>query len=485
MYLIVYICCILKSYRYLQILQLEHYNITNYLSYIYKNYIYYNLIPLLCLLTINYINNDIIQFICLTIVLLFLSMSTLISIVKLKFTNKIIRIYLLLIPISLLIFINPIIFFILFDVLIILPFILNIPIDNKINNKYLKRSSNKYNNFNNISIGITGSYGKTSTKNIINDLLKDNYLGSCSYKSYNTLLGISKYINDIPIEVYDYVVLEYGASKVGDIKELTSYFNPKIACVTEVGYMHLDSFKSIDNILKEKMSICDNANICILNYEQVLIRKYKIDKPIISYGFNHGDYQARNIFISCSNTKFDLYYKDEFINSIKTNLVGRHQILNLLCGICVMHYLEFDIKKLSKNIEDLSNTESRLVYKKYTNYEILDDSYNANLRGSINALEILNNSINKKILITPGYVENKKVEEVLYKELTNHIIKVNPFVILVGNKQTKILQKLLINKVEFIVVDTFKQAMNYVNTLEGYHTILIENDLPDNYRKVI
>ncbi len=485
MTLLVFIATLLKSYRFFQIFQLEHYDVNKYIKYVLNNYLYYNILPLLCLLTFVNYENDISRFIFIIVLYVFVSMSTLVSIVRLKYTNKIIRMYFFLIPCYLLIFINPIIFFLLFEFILLIPFYLNKPIDNKINKKYLESSVKKYNNFNNYKIGITGSYGKTSTKNIINDLLKNYYLGSCSYKSFNTLLGISKYINDIPLEAYDYLVLEYGANKVGDIKEITNYFNPDIACVTEIGYMHLDTFKNTNNILNEKMSLCDNAKVVILNYEQVLLREYKIDKEIISYGFNYGDYQAKNIVVSYSNTKFDLYYKDEFIDAITTNLVGRHQVLNLLCGICVLHYLNIDIKDSIKYINNLSNTESRLVYKKYEKYEILDDSYNANLVGSINALEILNNSVNKKILITPGYVENKEVEEDLYKKFSNKIIEVNPFVILVGHKQTKILQELLKNKVEFIVVETFKHAMNYVNELEDYHTILIENDLPDNYRKVI
>ncbi|MFI3329931.1 MAG: Mur ligase family protein [bacterium] len=485
MMILVFICTLLKSYRFLQILQLEHYEVKKYLKYVVDNYLYYNILPLVCLLTFTFYENDLSRFIFIVVLYLFLSMSTLVSIVKLKFTNRIIRIYLCLIPLYLLLFVNPILFFLLFEFILLIPFYLNKPIDKKINEKYLEKSISKYNNFNNIKIGITGSYGKTSTKNIINDLLKNYYLGSCSYKSYNTLLGISRYINDIPLEAYDYIVLEYGASKVGDIKEITNYFNPDIACVTEIGYMHLDSFKSKNNILNEKMSLCDNAKVVVLNYEQVLLREYNIDKEVISYGFNYGDYQAKEIIVTHKNTTFDLYYKEEYIDNIKTNLIGRHQVLNLLCAICIMHYLKIDIKDSIKYINCLSNTESRLVYKQFKKYEVLDDSYNANLVGSLNALEILSNSKYNKILITPGYVENKEVEEDLYTKLSLKIIEVNPFVILVGNKQTKILQDLLKGKVEFIVVETFKSAMNYVNELEDYSTILIENDLPDNYRKVI
>ncbi len=478
---VILICCLLKSYRYLQILQLEHYDVNKYLKYIKNNYIYYNLIPLVFLLCFKFIDSDIINVICLFSLFVYLSMATIVSIVRMKFTKKIIRIYCLLLLVLPLIFLNVnIIYFLLFEFIILIPYYLNKPVDNYINKKYLIQSESKYDKFTGYKIGITGSYGKTSTKNIINNLLQNYLVGSCSYKSYNTLLGISKYINDIPLDAYEYVVLEYGASRLGDIEELTNSFSPDIACITEIGYMHLDTFKSIRNIITEKMSILNNAKVAILNYEQIFIREYHVDIPVISYGFNYGDYRANNICVKVDGASFDLYYKGKYIDTIYTNLIGRHQILNLLCGICVLHYLEIDIKESVKYMNSLSNTESRLVLKKYQKYQILDDSYNANLVGSINALEILNNIDTKKILITPGYVENSEVEYELYKKLSSKIEEVNPFVILVGDKQTKILQELL--EVEYMVVNSFKEAMSYVNSLEDYYTILIENDLPDNYK---
>ncbi len=480
MKLIILLCCLLKSYRFLQILQLEHYDIKKYLKYVKNNYIYYNLIPLICLIGFKFVSSDIVNVISVFILFVYLTMATTVSIVRVKFTNKIKRIYLFLFIISFLVLLPfEILYFLLFEFILLISFFLNKPIDNYINKKYLNKSINKYNNFTGYKIGVTGSYGKTSTKNIINDLLKNYYLGSCSYKSFNTLLGISTYINDIPIDLYDYVVLEYGASRVGDIEELTNSFNPDIACVTEIGYMHLDTFKNIRNIINEKMSILKNAKVAILNYEQLFIREYHTEIPVISYGFNHGDYRAKNVIVNYDFSSFDLYYKEEYIDTVKTNLVGRHQILNLLCGICVLHYLDIDIKFCIKYINELSNTENRLVLKKYQKYQILDDSYNANLVGSINALEILDNINTKKILITPGYVENKEVEYELYEKLSLKIKEVNPFVILVGNKQTKVLQELLD---DYMVVSSFKEAMSYVNNLEDYHTILIENDLPDNYK---
>ncbi len=486
---IVLVCCLLKSYRFLQILQLEHYDVKKYLNYCYTNYVYYNLISFLCLLTFLNFNNDLLRLVLTFILFVFLALSTLSTIVKLKYTSKIKRIYLVLIPIFIIgLYLNGfnlIIYFLLFEFILLVPFYINKPYDYYRNKKYLESSSKKYNNSNCIKIGVTGSFGKTSTKNIINKLLGVDMLGEASYKSYNTVLGISSFINNIPCEAYDYIVLEYGANKLGDIKEIKKYFEIDIACITEIGYMHLDTFKSLDNIVEEKFSLLENAKFAILNYEQELIRNHKVNIPFLSYGFNYGDVRANNIALGKEKTEFDLLIRDEFILRVNTKLIGKHQVLNLLCGICVLLHLNYDIKKCEDAINELVNTKSRLTFKTYEKYEIIDDSYNSNLQGSINALEILNTSDYKKVLITPGYVENSEVEDQLYTLYSNKIIEVNPFVILVGFTQTRKLQELLKDKVELVIVNSFKQAMVKVNEIEEYSTVLIENDLPDNYRGII
>lgn len=489
--MIVFLGCLLKSYRYLQVLQLEHYYKSRYFLYVKRNYLYYNIIPFISLVGLFCFDGcAVLKCIFVAFYFIFLSLATIPSVIRLKFTNRILRIYLFMIMMLVGVFFVPsifqVIYFLLFEFLLIIPLVINYPIDKAINKKYLKNSKIKYDSFKGYRLAVTGSYGKTSTKNLINDVLKNKLVGSCSYKSYNTVLGISRYINDIPLEIYDYILLEFGASHVGDIRELTTIYPIDIACVTEIGYMHLDTFKSIDNIILEKMSICHNAKVCILNYENEYIRNYAVDN-VVSYGFNYGDYRASDVSLDLDGSSFKLFYKGVFIDDFFIPLLGNHQVLNSLCAIAVARYLNIDYEDIKKSLLDVKGVEHRLNLIKYDNYQLLDDSYNANIKGSIYALDVLGKISNYGVLITPGFVENTKVLNSLYERFAKKIMDVKPIVIFSNDYQTKYLQKILRdNDYEFIIRDSFKDAFEYfkLNYGDHFYTVLVENDLPDNYKKV-
>ena len=217
-------------------------------------------------------------------------------------------------------------------VIVILANIINKPYEFLIKNKYITKAKRKIEKADCLKIAITGSYGKTSTKNYINDVLKNKYIVKSTLKSYNTPLGISKYINETKFDFTDFLIYEFGARRIGDIKELKEYFDYDISIVTSIGSMHIDTFKDINNIINEKMSIVKNdlSHITILNYENEFIRNYPITCQKYTYGFDYGDFRAKNIKLSINGTNFDLYMRDEFIKRFDVKVLGRGAVLNLL-----------------------------------------------------------------------------------------------------------------------------------------------------------
>jgi UDP-N-acetylmuramoyl-tripeptide--D-alanyl-D-alanine ligase len=107
-----------------------------------------------------------------------------------------------------------------------------------INNKYLEKAKKKIRDYDGKKLIITGSYGKTSTKVLANQILNLYYKSIATPKSFNTKLGIARFINDNYLDLYDYIVLEFGASKAGDIKALLDIAKPDIAIITEIGYIY-------------------------------------------------------------------------------------------------------------------------------------------------------------------------------------------------------------------------------------------------------
>ena len=324
--------------------------------------------------------------------------------------------------------------------------------------------------------------GKTSTKLLLVQALNCYSKSIGTPKSYNTPLGISKFINDNILSVYDNIVIEYGISKINDMDKLKSIVKPNVVFITEIGLMHIDGLKNIDNIIKEKMKLVSDAKIIVLNYENEYIRNYQINKEIISYGFNYGRYRAVNL----SNGSFDFFDGDKFIEHIETTLVGKHQILNFLGVISYCYYCGLDINILKRACLGFKVEKNRLEVKKINNMKILDDSFNSNYKGFIEALNILKNENGYKILLTPGLVELGKYNKKLMDNLVDYIVSSCDVVILVGYYQTRYLYSILKDyKIEVYMVREFMEGYKLYMCIAKHMkdtVLLIENDLPEIYK---
>jgi UDP-N-acetylmuramoyl-tripeptide--D-alanyl-D-alanine ligase len=249
--------------------------------------------------------------------------------------------------------------------------------------------------------------------------------------------------------------------------------------------MHLSTFKTLDNIIEEKMKLALNSSLVILNYDNQYIRNYKLNhNPIIlSYGINYGAYQAKNI----KDKEFDLYYKGIYIEHFSINLSGKHNIYNLLSVLAYCHYLKLDMKVISRIACCLEQEKNRLEIKKIGNKTIIDDSFNSNLKGFKEALSVLSGSNDKRILLTPGIVELEKYKNFINDELATAIASSCDIVILVGYEETKNLYyKLKDYKLEIFLVKDFFEGYSLYKSISDYYiktTLLIENDLPDLYRR--
>lgn len=479
------IYAVIKLYVIFDIYQQSHYYIRDYFKYFFINFVFYSLCPLLACIT-GIVFNSLPIVIISGIYIILYSITYLFLKVKLKFSRRIIRLlFISIIYIIILAFIpysDIALLLIEFSILPIL-YLENI-ISKLINNKYLRDAKTKINNYDKTIIAITGSYGKTSTKNLFHQCLNIYSKSIKTPRSYNTPLGIAKFINQEFINLYDNLILEFGASKINDIKELSKLYPPHVAVVTEIGYMHMNGFKSIENVIEEKMSITKDCNIVILNYDNDFIRNYILsDKIILSYGLLYGDYTARNIH----NGSFDFYYQNEFIYHFDTNLKSKHQILNLLAPLSYIHYLNLDLSKLNNALKILSNEKNRFQIKKIGERTIIDDSFNSNLNGFISALKFLGDYNCKRILITPGIVELGKYQHEIYTLLLEHIVSNCDIVVLVGIKQSRMLYEMLKEyNIEIYIVRSYIEGYSLYSAITKYvdkTALLIENDLPDIYNR--
>ena len=378
--------------------------------------------------------------------------------------------------------------------------IINKPIEKCVFLYYKNKAVKKLKNLNNLKVvGITGSYGKTSSKNILNDILNVKYNSICTPHNYNTQYGLILTINNYIDKFNDVFIAEMGAFKRGRIKLLCDLVKPKYGIITSIGTAHLETFGSRENIQKGKFELIESLptdGIGILNMDDTYQVNYKIKNniKIIWIGINNkeADLYADNIKIDSNGMMFDVYFKD--INkkhTFSTRLLGNSNIYNILAGIAFSKYImNMTLEEIELGVKRIKTIEHRLELKNYNDITIIDDAYNSNPVGSKMALDVLKLMKGLKIVVTPGMIELGNEEYKLNKLFGEYISEVADYVILVGKKQTKpILDGLkdkLYNEDKIYVVNDVKEYINIVNSIKekDKHTyILLENDLPDIFNE--
>ena len=374
--------------------------------------------------------------------------------------------------------------------------VINKPIEKCVYLKYKHQALKKLKSMNIPVVGITGSYGKTSSKNIINDILNVKLNSFATPKSFNTPYGLINSINNYLDKFNDIFIAEMGAFRIGEIKQNCKIVKPKYGIITTIGEAHLESFGSRENIMKGKFELVESLpkdGLAILNGDDEYQLKYKIKNKcdVLWIGIDNKDVDlyATNIKLSGSGTTFDCVFKgDKKKYTFNTKLLGKHNVYNILAGILLGKELGLSIEELKRGVSSVKTIEHRLELKKYGNINIIDDAYNSNPVGSKMAVEVLGLMEGTKIIVTPGMIELGPKQYELNHKFGEYISEVCDYVILIGEKQTKpIFDGLLDNnfdKKKIFVLNDVRDAFPLMNRLASKDTyVLLENDLPDLFNE--
>lgn len=435
--------------------------------------------------------------------------------IKLKFTLKIARIMLIsnILALFYCIFINnyyyiyfPFIFIIFSDILDVYKYI---------RNYYFKRRAKKIISKRKlIKIGITGSNGKTSVKNILYELLSIDYDVVMTPKNFNTPKGIIYTITKQLSKTTDVIIFEMGARQKNDIRKLCKIAHPDMGILTNISPQHLETFHSIDNVYKTKNELSDflKNKICVYTYnnplsfksylkkkgEKILVgiiekrnkklkqkKQIKIIKNIKLDFYNKFIYKldilAKNIRVFKKLYHFDLIINKKRTH-ISTHLLGQHNILNILTAVAIATKLKISLRKIKDKLKLLSPVAHRLELIEGKLF-ILDDSYNCSLESAKNSLEVLSQFPNKRCVCTPGIIEGGKSQEFLNLELCKLIRANSDIQIFVGKTNKKTFLKVFKDKKSAYFVDTLNEAKKLFSILlKERDSLLLLNDLPDDYR---
>ena len=367
------------------------------------------------------------------------------------------------------------------------------PVEKLIAHRYIVLAKKKLkNNPDLIKIGITGSFGKTSTKFFLKTILSEKYSVCASPFSYNTPMGITKSIIQYLDFSHQILIAEMGARFVGDIKELCDLVSPQYGIITSVGEQHLQTFKTLENIKNTKYELVDgleeNGTIIFNGENKICCELYnKTIIPKMITGFNKQyDVYADNIKTSKEGTHFTLHIKNESVECF-TKLLGEHNIEDILTSSGLAFKLGLTLQEISNGISKLQPIEHRLqLINASDGVTILDDSYNGSIEGSKKALEILKMFEGEKIVVTPGLVELGTKEKQANIDFGERIAEVADKVIIVNVTHSLDIKKGLLNKKfdesKIYQIETLSAINELIKKMKLKDcTILFYNDLPDNY----
>lgn len=379
----------------------------------------------------------------------------------------------------------------------VMPITINIclqPLERLLKNLYVSSAQHILLDHRNLTtIGITGSYGKTSMKQYLYDILKADFNTLVTPESYNTPIGIARTIKHRLRASHQFFVCEMGAAKKHEIQELCDITHPRYGIITAIGQQHLETFGDQQNIINTKFELADYIHengMLVLNGDNSIIRDQlpRLQCPYLTYGLGAtNDFQARNLQLSSQGTVFDLIHNGKKLTTISTPLIGQHSVVNLIGAIAMALQLGVSLKTIVRQAKTLTPPAHRLQLKKVGQDLIIDDSYNSNPNGCQAALETLGMFNGIKIIITPGMVELGDQQDQLNRQFGRQIAEVCDYVFLVGAQQTQAIYDGLIDQkydsVKIIIVDNFQTAIHQARALhhDQAKVILIENDLPDNY----
>jgi len=373
------------------------------------------------------------------------------------------------------------------------------PVERRINKRYYDEAVSILASMPDLKvIGITGSYGKTSTKHYLHRILSEHFSTTMTPGSFNTTLGVIRTVRE-HLKPYDEVfIVEMGAKQPGDIKEIADLVHPCAAVITAVGEQHLETFGTVENVQKTKFELVDalpSDGFAVLNNDFEYVANRKVDNvKALRYAVSNpdgADYRAEDIKYTSRGTTFCIVGGGlEEPLALRTALLGECNVSNLVGAVVVALRLGVPVEKIKYAVEQIEQVEHRLSVKRIPGgLTIIDDAFNSNPTGSKMAVEVLGmmKDEGKRIIITPGMIELGDRQVEANRQLGRYMAANVDVAIVVGHyNRGAILDGLAdggFPSEHIYAVDSFAQAQRALHGIaRPGDIVLYENDLPDTFK---
>ena len=413
-----------------------------------------------------------------------LAISALLVVVKkrkcpLKFTKRIVRmvICLALVLFCLCYFAKRAFVVVMLPIFVLVSWIVCLPIDICIANYYIGKAVKKLKDSGITVIAITGSYGKTCTKDMLATLLNDaiSPKGSC-----NTPLGIASFINKSNLAGYKYLILEFGARNVGDIKQLCKLFCPQYGIVTGICEQHLVTFKNLQNIVKTKGELVESLpsqGFCVLNGADDNVSFLQ------TFGLCNKIYTNKKSVMEVSTTLRGVVFKivsNDKLYHVHLSQISKYIVDTFLVCFEMCTRLGQSESNTISNCQKVKQTPHRMEVSNNGSFWIVDDAYNANIKGVTSCCDTMSQFDNYKIVLTQGIVEGGKLQRELNERCALILGDTFDVVIAIG-KYAEYL-RLGANKGR-CKIEVAKNLVEGTKILQKYVKanciVVFQNDLPD------
>jgi len=307
----------------------------------------------------------------------------------------------------------PFSFFILaFDILtpLIVSFIVLFfqPITVLLRNRIIGKAKKRKESLENLlAIGITGSYGKSSTKEFLKFILSKDFKVVSTEKNENSEMGISQCILNTVKDDDEIFICEMGAYNRGGVKLLCDIVKPKVGILTGINNQHLATFGSQKNIIKGKFEMIDSLpeeGLAVLNWDSEFVKdNFNSKVSSVKYSvLGKQDIWAEDIKGGKEGISFKVVFKTGESYPLSVNVNGKHNVPNLLAAIAVAKKLGMDMEDIVARLKEI---KGGMKIKKYNGFDVIDATYSSNFNGIISHLEYLKNWGGKKVLVMPCLIE--------------------------------------------------------------------------------
>ena len=345
------------------------------------------------------------------------------------------------------------------------------PITVFLRNRTIKKAKEKRKKLENLStIGITGSFGKSSVKEFLKTILSESFKVVSTIDNKNSEMGVSETILREVNEEHEIFLCEMGAYNRGGIKLLCSIAQPKIGIITGINSQHLATFGSQENIIKAKFELIDylpEEGLAVLNWDSELVRGgFKRDIANIKYGFSKEDAWPEDIKIEKDKVLFKACFKNGKSIKVEVSVIGSQNIVNLLCAISVAKKLGMDLEEITSGLKKIKNNN---IFSKHK-VDFIDFHYSSNPASVMAHLEHLKLWQGKKIVVMPCLIELGKEAKSVHQEIGKKINEVCDLAIITTKDYFKDISK---ETKKAVFINNPKEVYDIIRANSSYDGVVL------------